>query len=104
MRVAALPGAVLGAVYKPFALIKPLVEFPPLAASTCHVTELFEVPVTFAVNCNVSPVPIEATAGGTVTRIPESIVTVADADLVVSCTEVAVTVTVFGLGTVAGAV
>lgn len=39
-----------GAAYKPMALIVPAVAFPPWTPSTDHVTAVFVVPVTVAVN------------------------------------------------------
>lgn len=46
-----------GAVYKPAALIVPVVELPPLALSTAHVTAVLLEPETVAVNCVVSLTP-----------------------------------------------
>ena len=46
----------LGAVYKPVALIVPTEEFPPALLSTAHVTAVFELPFTVAVNWAVVPV------------------------------------------------
>jgi hypothetical protein len=69
-----------------------------------HVTVAFEVPVTVDVNCCVFPVITCAVAGEVVTATGGRTVTVDDADLVESATEVAVTVTCAGLGTVPGAV
>jgi hypothetical protein len=62
------------------------------------------VPVTVAVNACVWLKPTVAVAGNTDTLTFCVIVTVAEADLVVSATEVAVTVTVGLAGSVAGAV
>jgi len=69
-----------------------------------HVTAVFEVPVTVAVNCCVFPVTTCAAVGEMVTATDGRTVTVADAALVLSATEVAVTMTCAGLGTVLGAV
>ncbi len=49
-----LPGDA-GAMYLPDALIVPTVEFPPDTPSTDHVTDVFEEPVTVAVNCWEAP-------------------------------------------------
>ena len=60
---------------------------------------------TVAVNCCVALSATLAVVGATDTEIGGRVtVTVAEADLVLSATEVAVTVTVAGEGTVAGAV
>jgi len=48
-------GTAAGAVYKPTVLIVPTVPFPPVVPLTCHVTAVFVVFVTVAVNCCVSP-------------------------------------------------
>ena len=69
-----------------------------------HETEVFDVPATVAVNCCWPPMSTCAVTGETLTEIGGSIVTVAEADLVGSATEVAVTVTSAGLGTAEGAV
>ena len=58
-----------------------------------------DVPVTLAVKGSVSLVPIMGARGATVTRTPESMVTMALAVAVLSALAIAVTVTVFGLGT-----
>jgi hypothetical protein len=44
-----------GAVYNPAAAIVPTLEFPPVTESTDHVTAVFEVPCTVAVNCACPP-------------------------------------------------
>src|SRR5438105_3950095 len=49
-----------GAVYKPVVLTVPTVELPPATPSTDHVTAVFELFVTVAVNCCVPPVAIVA--------------------------------------------
>lgn len=68
-----------------------------------HVTALLVVPVTVAVNCCCVPVTTVAVVGDTETWT-NVIVTVAVADLVGSACEVAVTLTVLGVGTLVGAV
>lgn len=47
---AAGEGTVAGAVYIPVALIVPCVESPPATPFTCHVTAVFDVFDTVAVN------------------------------------------------------
>ena len=76
--------AVAGAVYRPAVVI-----VPPVAL---HVTLVLVVPVTVAVNCCVPPVASDAEVGLIVTATGTVTVTVAEADLVVSATLVAVTV------------
>ena len=44
-----------GAVYNPVALIEPLVVFPPATPSTDHVTAVFVLFATVALNCAVPP-------------------------------------------------
>ena len=73
----------------------------PVAVHLTDVSLPVGTPVTVAVKSNVSPVPIVADVGKSVTRTPESSVTVADA-LLLPC--VAVTVMVVFAGTKAGAV
>jgi hypothetical protein len=70
---------------------------------TIHVTAVLVVPVTVAVNCWVVLTLMDADVGETVIATGV-IVTAAAADLVLSACEVTVTVTVFGLGAVPGAV
>ena len=85
--------AKVGAVYKPLELTVPAVELPPFTPSTDHVTDVFELFVTVAVNCCVPPVAIVALVGLIVTVVlGVATVTAADADFVVSPTLVAVTV------------
>src|SRR5271157_4119133 len=71
-----------------------------------HVTAVLLVPVTVAVNCCCAPVFTEMLFGATVTAIGigEVIVTVAEPDMVGYASNVAVTATSGGLGTLAGAV
>jgi hypothetical protein len=65
---------------------------------------VFTVPVTLAMNCCFPPVTTPAEAGDTETATGGNTVTVAEADLLASACEVAVTVTVGGVGTALGAV
>jgi hypothetical protein len=62
----------------------------PLPA-TVHETEVFDVPVIVAVNCCLSPVSSCTVTGEIATDIGFRIVTDAEADLVGSATDVAVT-------------
>ncbi len=74
---------------------------------TNQLTAVFELPLTVAVNCWVPKLETVGATGETLTVTFEADgVTVIDADpdFVVSATEVAVTVTKAGFGTVAGAV
>jgi hypothetical protein len=85
----------------------PVLAEPPVTPSTCQVTAVFAVPVTVAVKaCDPyvgtatgAPLPVIAT----LTAEPAWIVTVAVADLVGSAKETAVTETVWGFGTIGGA-
>lgn len=67
-------------------------------------TEGFDVPVTVAVNCCFVPTATCTLEGETLTAIVGKIVTTAMAVFVESATEVALTLTCAGVGTVAGAV
>ena len=71
---------------------------------TLQFTAVFVVPVTVAVNCCLLPVSKLGANGETETAIGSTTVTVAEADLLVSACEVAVTLTVAGVGTEPGAV
>jgi len=82
----------------------PTVEFPLVTPLTVHVTAVFAVPVTETVKASVVPTFTFAVEGVNVTLTGGSMVTAAEADLVGSATLVAVTVTVEGVGTAAGAV
>jgi len=62
-----------------------------------------DVPFTVALNCCVNPAITLAFVGEIVIASPGRIVTLADADFVLSAFDVAVTVTLEGLGSVAGA-
>ena len=91
------------------ALTVPTDELPPGMESTSHVTVVTEFPVTVAVKAWLCPVVSAALTGLMDTEAvpPEEepiMVTVAEADFVVSAADAAVTVTVAGDGTAAGAV
>ena len=99
-------GKVAGAVYKPPAVIVPQIEPPHPVPVIVQVTAVFADPVTVAVNC-CCPAVCNATLVGEIviaTGVPLPRVTEAEADLVASATNVAVTVTVGGFGAFAGAV
>jgi hypothetical protein len=73
------------------AVYRPVEEI--VAPVAVHVTAVFALPVTVAVNCCVAPVCSVALVGETVTETAGAVwtVTLADALFVVSATEVAVT-------------
>ncbi len=74
------------------------------APERVQVTAVFVVPVTVAVNGCEAAVATLTEVGERETATGAITVTVAEADLVASACEVAVTVTVAGLGTALGAV
>ena len=86
----------------------PTEELPPGSESTSQVTEVFVLPETVAVNVWLCPLVRPTRLGLTVTETPpvDCVVTVivVVADLVESATDLAVSVTVAGAGTVPGAV
>ncbi len=96
----------LGAVYKPDEVTVPHADPVQPAPATDHVTAVFVVLETVALNCCVLPVCTVALVGEIVTDTGGGVLIVTDAaaDLVVSACDVARTVTVLGLGAVAGAV
>ncbi len=69
-----------------------------------HVTAVFVVPLTVALNWRCAPAITFAEVGETETDTAATMVAVALPDFVVSAFEVAVTVTAAGLGIVVGAV
>ena len=73
---------------------------------TSQVTAVFDVPVTVAVNCCVPLTATVADEGETLTAtvVDGTMVTCAEPDFVGSACDTAVTVTVLGFGTFAGAV
>jgi hypothetical protein len=97
-------GTAAGAVYKPVDETEPQVLPEQPLPLTLQVTEVSVVFVTVAVNCCVLPATTSANFGEIVTATGGRTVTVANADLVLSATEVTTTVTCAGLGTAAGAV
>jgi hypothetical protein len=99
-------GTVAGAAYRPADVIVPQ-EFPTQPVPlTFQVTPVLLVPVTLAENCCCPPTASVARVGVTVTETLTTAwtVTVAVPTTAESASEVALTVTVLGLGTVAGAV
>jgi hypothetical protein len=60
-------GTAPGAVYRPDVEIVPLVVLPPVIPLTLHVTAVFDVPATVAVNCRVVDNVTLAEDGDTVT-------------------------------------
>jgi hypothetical protein len=97
-------GNVAGAVYRPVELIVPhSAPEQPAPLTRQRMAEL-GAPETAAWNCWVPPAAISALAGVTFMTSGRMIVTVSEADFVLSAFDVAVTVTCAGLGTVAGAV
>jgi len=97
-------GTAGGAVYIPVPLIVPQAAALQPLPCTVHVTTVFEVPTTDALNCWVVPSTTEVEAGVTVTTTADRILTVADAVLLGSATLVATTLTVAGKGATDGAV
>lgn len=99
-------GAEDGAVYRPVVLIVPHDEPMQPTPLSPHVTDVLLDPVTVAVNCCFAPAPTAGSLGETLTLMEpgDPIVTVAEPDTAPFMSEVAVTVTVFGLGAVPGAV
>jgi hypothetical protein len=93
-----------GAVYSPLVVIVPQVAPEQPLPATLHVTVVFDVPVTVAVNCWWPPMRSCAVVGEIFTDTGGMIVTDAVADFVGSATDVAVTDTCGGLGTEDGAV
>lgn len=104
-----------GAVYNPLEVIDPFGPTVPLAtqfigvvfvplAQTSQLTPVLEVPVTVAVNCSVSVAATVAVEGVTVTRTPESTMTMKVPNLVISTQLVATTKKTAGWGGAAGAV
>ena len=98
-------GTVVGAAYNPRLEIVPTEIFPPAMPFTCQVTAVLEAFATEAANiCDPDAATTVAFEGLTDTVIIGETVTCAEAVLVVSAPDTAVTVTVAGDGTAAGAV
>jgi len=98
------PGTEAGAVYSPVLLTVPTAVFPPATPFTLHLTPRFcESFCTVAVNCWVIKTPKLVEVGTTDTLIGAVTVMLAVPPFVPSVTDVAVTVTVAGLGCFEGA-
>jgi hypothetical protein len=80
-----------GTVYRPLVEMVPTVVLPPVTPSTDHVTAVFVVPVTVAVNCCVEFIA-RLTEVGLILTATVVTVTEALADLVGSALLVALTV------------
>ena len=65
-------GTMLGAVYKPEALIVPEAIFPPATPFTCHVTAVLDDPVMTALNDSVAPTLTVALDGETLAVTPDA--------------------------------
>src|SRR5260370_41884729 len=96
-------GTVAGAVYKPAEIVPQADPMQP-APLTVHVTPRFELPRTWARNCRCAPLVNNAVVGEIVIDTGVTMLTCAEADLIVSACDFALTVTTDGLGTLAGAV
>jgi len=104
-------GTMLGALYSPPVLMVPAVEFPPMTPFTFHVTDVFVVLVTVAVNCFVvftrtlalvgeMLIATGGGGGGEFVTVTDALPTAAGVTtLLLACT-----VTVAGDGAAAGAV
>ena len=97
-------GALAGAVYNPLLLMLPHVDPLHPLPETLQTTSELELPVTVALNCTWAPGFNCAEDGETLTETPATRVTAADADADGSLTALAFTVTLAGLGRLAGAV
>lgn len=97
-------GTVEGAVYKPAEVTVPQAEPVQPVPLRVQVIAPLLVPLTIAWNCCCAPTVTSAVVGEMVTDIGTAIFTCAEADLLVSACDVAVTVTDGGFGTIAGAV
>jgi hypothetical protein len=99
-------GASDGAVYRPDEVIVPQVELKQPIPLSPHVTAVLLVPVTAALNCCCAPVFKDGPLGVTVTPIlfGPTMVAVVEPEIDPFESDVAVTVTTFGVGTVVGAV
>ena len=91
----------------PDASMVPTVALPPVVPFTCHVTAVLVVPVTVAIKTCKVPVLTWVTAGFVLTVTATFglavMVAWADPEIVPSACDVAVIVTVAGVGIVAGA-
>jgi hypothetical protein len=97
-------GTVPGAVYKPEGDTVPHTSPAHPKPEMLQATAVLALPVTTAVNCFCAPVVTCALVGEMEIETDEPIVTVAVAETVKSARDVAVTVTLGGVGDVIGAV
>jgi hypothetical protein len=97
-------GTVGGAKYRPLGEMLPQAAPLQPVPVTLQETLVLEMPLTVAVNCWLPPITTCAETGAMLTDTGPLTVTVAWPVLALSATEVAVTVTWFGVGTVPGAV
>lgn len=97
-------GTAEGAVYSPEPLTVPHAAPLHPAPCTVHVTAVFDVPTTDALNCCVAPVTTDVLAGVTVTTTTDTMVTFAEAVLLGAAMLVAAIVTLGGEGATRGAV
>jgi hypothetical protein len=104
IKTAGAAGTTVGAVYRPVFEMAPHSDPVPPEPETLQVTLLSTAFWRVAVNCLVPPAATRESEGETVTTTAARMVIVALADLEVSAAEVALTVTVAGVGTLPGAV
>jgi hypothetical protein len=99
-------GVTLGAVYSPVVVIDPQADPEQPVPVTVHCTDALVLPATAAENCRFWPRLSLAVDGETETDTDDSgtMTIAADTDFVGAAAEVAVTVTLAGLGRTAGAV
>jgi hypothetical protein len=97
-------GTTAGAIYRPLESTIPHAAPTQPFPLTDQVTFVFVNPETVALNCCFPSVTTRADVGETLTLIVWVSVTVAESDCAESATEVAITFTKEGLGTVGGAV
>lgn len=90
----------------PWFVMMPVVEAPPVTPFTCQITAVLLVLLTVAAKAWACPTVTETLTGvmTTLTGLAKTMVTVAEAEILESALETAVTVTVAGDGTVFGAV
>jgi hypothetical protein len=96
-------GTAGGATYRP--ALETVPQALPVHPAPCrfHVTAVFDVPETAALNCWLPPVVTDALVGVTLTPVDATTVTFADAETVGSAALVAVILTKFEVGATSGA-
>lgn len=104
MLICAGLGTAIGAVYRPLEVMVPQALPVQPTPEILHVTLVLAEPVTDAVNCCCLPTTTCAEVGEIFTATDGTIVAIAVLSLLGSATDVAVTLTWAGLGTVVGAV